>query len=99
VNPHQQAEDYHDAVTAAMSQPGVDPARVHNYAEIARLGRVTRARMSQIMRLLHLAQDIQEQLLFLPEIRGLNERNLRAIVSRMDWSEQRRMFQEIGTNA
>jgi uncharacterized protein len=28
VNPHQQAEDYHDAVTAAMSQPGVDPARV-----------------------------------------------------------------------
>lgn len=28
VNPLQQAEDYHDAVTAAMSQPGVDPDRV-----------------------------------------------------------------------
>lgn len=27
-NPLQQGEDYHDAVTAAMSQPGVDPSRV-----------------------------------------------------------------------
>ena len=27
-NPLQQAEDYHDAVTAAMSQPGVDPDKV-----------------------------------------------------------------------
>ena len=27
-NPAQQAEDYHDAVTAMMSQPGVDPSRI-----------------------------------------------------------------------
>lgn len=27
-NPSQQAEDYHDAVTALMAQPGVDPSRV-----------------------------------------------------------------------
>jgi uncharacterized protein len=27
-NPNQQAEDYHDAVTAAMTLPGVDPSRV-----------------------------------------------------------------------
>ena len=47
------------------------------------------------MQLLHLAPDIQEQILFLPLIQGLNERNLRSIVSRIDWNEQRRMFQKI----
>jgi hypothetical protein len=68
---------------------------IRDYAELARLGRVTRARMTQIMKLLDLAPDIQEQILFLPLIQGLNERNLRPIASRIDWDEQRRMFQEI----
>ena len=66
-----------------------------DYAEIARLGRVTRARMTQIMKLLDLAPDIQEQILFLPNWKGLNERNLRPIVNRIDWNEQRPMFQRI----
>ena len=66
-----------------------------DYAELARLGRVTRARMTQIMKLLDLAPDIQEQILFLPSRKGLNERNLRLIVSRIDWQQQRRMFKKI----
>ena len=66
-----------------------------DYAELARLGRVTRARMTQIMKLLDLAPDIQEQILFLPNLKGLNERNFRHIVSRIDWNEQRRMFQKL----
>jgi len=66
-----------------------------DYAELARLGRVTRARMTQIMKLLDLAPDIQEQILFLTNRKGLNERNLRPIVKRIDWNEQRRMFQKI----
>jgi hypothetical protein len=66
-----------------------------DYAELARLGRVTRARMTQIMKLLDLAPDIQEQLLFLPQLKGLNERNLRPIVSRVDWTEQRRLFHRV----
>ena len=68
---------------------------VRDYAELARLGRVTRARMTQIMKLHDLAPDIQEEILFLPVIKGLNERNLRPIASRIDWDEQRRMFQKI----
>jgi hypothetical protein len=36
--------------------------------ELARLGQVTRARMSQILNLLHLAPDLQERLLFLPAV-------------------------------
>ena len=43
----------------------------------------------------HLATDIQEKILFMPPIRTLNERNLRPVVSRIDWQEQRRLFQKI----
>jgi hypothetical protein len=70
-------------------------AEFPDYAELARLGRVTRARMTQIMKLLDLAPDIQEQILFLPNQRGLTERTLRPIVSRIDWNEQRPLFQKI----
>jgi hypothetical protein len=69
--------------------------RIRDYAEAARLGGVTRARMIQIMKLLDLAPDIQEQILFLPPIPGLNERNLRPIANRIDWDEQRPLFQEL----
>jgi hypothetical protein len=68
---------------------------IRDYAELARLGRVTPARITQIMKLLYLAPDIQEQILFLTLAKGLNERNLRRIVSQIDWSEQRRMVHEI----
>src|SRR5689334_4852756 len=37
---------------------------VRDYADLARLGYVTRARMTQIMNLLHLAPDLQEGILF-----------------------------------
>ena len=39
---------------------------VRDYADLARLGYVTRARITQIMNILTLAPDIQEALLFLP---------------------------------
>src|SRR5262249_48284124 len=44
----------------------VRTGQVKNYAELAHLGQVSRARISQIMSLLLLAPDIQEELLFLP---------------------------------
>ena len=69
--------------------------RIQDYAELAHLGRVTRARMTQIMKLLDLAPDIQEQILFLPPVMRLNERNLRPVVKRIDWREQRGLFQKL----
>ena len=44
----------------------LDRGEVKDYAELARLGHVTRARVTQIMNLLMLAPDIQEAILFLP---------------------------------
>ena len=47
--------------------------QVRDYAHLARLGYVTRARITQIMNLLYLAPDIQEVLLFwLSTTRGLD---------------------------
>src|SRR5437588_7889859 len=54
---------------------------IKDYAEAARCGRVTRARMTQIMKLLDLAPAIQEMILFLPPNSHLNERNLRPVVA------------------
>lgn len=68
---------------------------IRDYAAVARLGWVTRARMTQIMKLLDLAPDIQEAILFLPSGAGLNERNLRPICNQIDWDKQRRLFQQI----
>jgi hypothetical protein len=72
--------------------------KIGDYAELAREGRVTRARMSQIMKLALLAPDIQEQLLFLPPVKKLNEKNLRPIVSLIDWDEQRLLFHQMMTH-
>jgi hypothetical protein len=44
----------------------ISAGAVANYAELARLGHVTRARITQITNLLLLAPDIQDQILFLP---------------------------------
>ena len=72
---------------------------VADYAEIARLGHVTRARLTQIMNLLHLAPDIQEAILFMPcaELGGdpITERELRPIAAVPDWKKQRRMWREV----
>jgi hypothetical protein len=67
--------------------------QVADYADLARLGHVTRARMTQIINLLNLAPDIQETLLFLSPVEsGKNtvaERQLRVAAEEADWKQQR----------
>ena len=69
---------------------------VQDYADLARLGHVTRARVTQIMNLLHLAPDIQEAILFLPRtVKGrdpITERHLRPIAGEPDWKIQRNLW-------
>jgi len=77
-------------------QEMVDRGDVRDYADLARLGYVTRARITQIMNLLHLAPDIQEQLLALasnPEVpQSIVERRVRHVSSAVEWSEQRQRW-------
>lgn len=72
---------------------------LRDYAEIARLGHVSRARVSQIMNLLLLANDIQEQILLLPPIqRGrdpLKLADLQSIARLVDWSAQRKRWRNL----
>lgn len=65
-------------------------------ATVARRAGFTRARVTQILGLLHLAPDIQEAILALqPFTRGrdpLPERALRPLVAEPDWTVQRRLW-------
>ena len=74
----------------------VADGEVADYAELARLAHVSRARITQIMNLLHLAPDIQEELLFLPPTDGrhgpIHERAVRPICAEINWGRQRVMW-------
>jgi hypothetical protein len=74
----------------------VDSGEMQDYADIARLGRVSRARVSQILKLFALAPSIQEYILSLPpRIPGqprITERDLRQVVKETGWDRQREMF-------
>ena len=71
----------------------VRQGQVKDYAELARLGGISRARVTQILNLRNLAPTIQERLLFLEgEAGGLHERALRRVAQSVDWEEQQRQF-------
>ena len=76
---------------------------VRDYAELARLGQVSRARLTQVMSLLHLAPDLQEEILFLPRVHGGRDRiylhELQALTALLDWQEQRRRWNELRDTA
>ncbi len=69
---------------------------VKDYSDLARLGHVSRARMTQIMGLLNLAPDIQEEILFLPKtVRGrdpISAREVLKLGAISDWEEQRKRW-------
>jgi hypothetical protein len=78
----------------------IDRGVIRDYAELARLGYVSRARITQIMNLLNLAPKIQEDILFLPPAFGrgaVTERHLRRLNSVIDWGEQRRLWGDLFT--
>lgn len=69
---------------------------VKDYAELARLGQVSRARVTQIMNLLSLAPDIQQQILSwareAPGRQSVRETLVRALSSEVIWSRQREQW-------
>jgi hypothetical protein len=77
----------------------VRTGQVRNYTELAALGHVTRARICQIMNLLHLAPDLQEALLFLPPTRRGRDAiilaDLMPVAASFDWRKQRRLWRQL----
>src|SRR5262245_57583808 len=77
----------------------VRTGQVASYSALAALGHVTRARLSQIASLLHLAPAIQGAvLLLLPTLRGRDAvilADLMPIAACIDWRKQRRLWRKL----
>jgi hypothetical protein len=77
----------------------IHSGEIADFAELAELGQVSRARVSQIMNLLMLAPDIKEAILFLPRTpRGrdpIHLRMLQPIALQPDWRKQRQKWNEL----
>ena len=84
---------------ASRMQSMIDSGEVESFQQLAELGRISQPRMTQIMSLLNLAPDIQEELLYLPEVlqgkAAIHERLLRPLTTELDWRVQRRMWMRI----
>ena len=77
----------------------ISEGEMTDQAELARLGQVSRARVTQIMNLLLLAPDIQEEILFLPRTLSgrdpIRERHIRPLTNVLDWRKQRRLWKQL----
>ena len=84
---------------ASRMQSMIESGQVDTFQQLAEIGRISQPRMTQIMSLLHLAPDIQEELLSLPgTIRGkatIHEKLLRPLTMQIDWGVQRKMWSKI----
>ena len=72
---------------------------VETQAKLAELAKLTPARVTQIMNLLGLAPDIQKEIFFLALVTEgrptITERDLRAVLKTVVWSEQREQWAEL----
>ena len=77
--------------------------QIKNYTQLARLGHVSRARISQIMRLTLLSPVIQEALLFLPRTLAgrdpIHLRQLLSVAAAMDWRQQMVLWKALAESA
>jgi hypothetical protein len=78
-------------------QEMIDRGEVKDYAELARLGYVTRARVTQIMNLTPLAPQIQEQLLLglVASHKLPTEASFRSAAAEAHWPEQQKILQTL----
>ena len=87
---------------AIQFQDMLNRGEASNYADLARLGCLTRERMSQIMELIWLAPDIQEEILgFPPNATGrfpVSEVAVRRIGGFLSWEKQRADWKNLKDN-
>lgn len=77
----------------------IEQKKPATYRELAKMLRLTPARITQLVDLLFLAPDIQERILYLPRTangRGwLTERDLRIVAAEPVWAEQRKVLADL----
>jgi hypothetical protein len=84
---------------AIQFQDMIQRGEARDYADLARLGCLTRERMSQIMELVWLAPDIQQEILEFPPSGAarfpISEVAVRKIAGPLSWNEQRHAWQTL----
>ena len=87
---------------AIQFQEAIQRGEARDYADLARLGCLTRERMSQIMELVWLAPDIQQEIIeFPPNTKPhfpISEVAVRRIAAILDWNEQRETWCKLKQN-
>ena len=77
----------------------IKDGEITDQAELARLGQVSRARMTQIMNLLLLVPDIQKEILFLLRTHegrdAIREIIVRSTAAVLDWRKQLRLWKQL----
>ena len=79
-------------------QQAIDNGEYEDRADAARKLGLTRARVSQLLDLTMLAPDIQEKILFMERVDGVepsSERALRDVISMVSWEEQRKQWNSL----
>ncbi len=71
----------------------IESGVVADAAEIALVAGVTRARVSQVLKLTMLAPDIQEAILFLRDKECVDPKQVQAIALRLLWDDQRQQIE------
>ncbi|MCC6366319.1 MAG: hypothetical protein IT165_22610 [Bryobacterales bacterium] len=88
---------------ALQFQEMIDSREIRGHTDLARLGCVSRERISQIMMLTWLAPDIQEEILRLPQSPGgrfhVGEAMLRPIARLPLWDDQRERWCDVIASA
>ena len=83
-------------------QDMIQRGEARDYADLARLGCITRERMSQIMELIWLTPEVQQEILeFPPNKTGrfpISEVAARRVAERLDWGEQREEWRNLKQN-
>jgi len=83
---------------AVKFQDMVDRGEVRDYADLARLGCVSRARITQIMNLLNLAPQLQDNMILDPQqaaVISVSESQTRRISSLVVWQDQLDAWEQI----
>jgi hypothetical protein len=84
---------------AIQLQDMIQRGNARDYADLARLGCLTRERMSQMMELVWLAPEIQQEIVEFPPRAAtrfpISELAARRIAASLDWVEQRELWRKL----
>lgn len=89
----------HTMAQALVFEDSLARGEATDHADLARLGAISRERVSQVMKMLWLAPDIQEEILRLPPVRRgdypITIPEVAAISDEVLWEEQRSLWSKL----